>query len=333
MTEARPIKNLLTSCVAATFFWLPLAHADDNVNLKLAYAQNSQPVKDALRLFGKLVEEKTDGSISVAYFPDSQLGGESELVELLQSGAIDITKVSGGLMGSFSPRYNIFSMPYLFASREHFYEVMNNNDIMSDLYQSTEDQGFIGIGWYDSGQRNFYTKDHPIETVSDLSGLKIRVMQNQTAVDMMKLLGASPVVMSQEEVYTSLQQGILDGAENNEFALTTARHGEVVQYYSLDGHTRVPDIVLMNSNTLAKLSDTQKEAIKEAMMESTQYEIKEWDKAIAEARNIIQKEFGVRINKVDKTPFRKAVQPMYEALENKPKQYATYQKIKKLEKD
>ncbi|WP_106475700.1 TRAP transporter substrate-binding protein [Phytohalomonas tamaricis] len=324
------VKALGFTLLISAALCLTPASADENFNLKLAYAQNSQPVKDALARFGELVKEKTDGTVTVTYFPDSQLGGESELVELLQTGAIDMTKVSGGLMGSFSPLYDVFSMPYLFEDVDHFYAVMNDNKIMDDIYQSTREQGFVGVGWYDSGQRNFYTEDRPIEQPDDLKGMKIRVMQNQNAVDMIRLLGGAPVVMSQGEIYTALQQGILDGAENNEFALTTARHGEVVNFYSLDGHTRVPDIILINSNTLSRMSDSQRQALMAAVKESTQLEIAQWDAAVAEARRQIQENFDVKINDVDKSAFREAVQPMYEGLKNKPEQYQIYQEIENL---
>ncbi|WP_043527690.1 TRAP transporter substrate-binding protein [Litchfieldella xinjiangensis] len=330
MTTPRYSKTLLTTAVALLAVGGSTAHAQQDVNLKLAYAQNSQPVKDALAKFGELVEEKSEGSVSVTYFPDSQLGGETELVEMLQTGAVDMTKVSGGLMGSFSPLYQVFSMPYLFDDQEHFRKVMNDQSIMNDVYQSTKDQGFVGVGWYDSGQRNFYMADTPIEEVSDLTGKKIRVMQSQTAVDTMELLGASPVVMAQEEVYTALQQGVLDGAENNEFALTTARHGEVVDYYSLDGHTRIPDIILISNSALESLSEDQREAVMESIRESTEFQLDEWAEAVAEAREQIKNEFDVEINEVDITPFQEAVQPMYERLKDNPEQHALYEQVKEL---
>lgn len=328
MTIPAHKKTLITATLATLTLGTSAAYAENSVTLKLAYAQNSQPVKDALAKFGSLVEEKSGGSISVTYFPDSQLGGESELVELLQTGAIDMTKVSGGLMGSFSPLYSVFSMPYLFDGETHFHDVMNDPDIMDDVYQSTKDQGFVGVGWYDSGQRNFYTKDEPINGLSDLEGKKIRIMQSEKAVNTMELLGASPVVMAQEEVYTALQQGILDGAENNEFALTTARHGEVVDYYTLDGHTRIPDIILFNSNTLSSLTDSQREAVMSAIDESTEFQLEKWSQSVEEARNSIKDEFNVEINEVDITPFQEAVQPMYDDLESHPEQYSLYQKIR-----
>ncbi|UYG00775.1 TRAP transporter substrate-binding protein [Halomonas sp. GD1P12] len=328
MIASRYPKTILSATITIFALASGNALAEQNINLKLAYAQNAQPVKDALALFGELVEEKSNGSITVSYFPDSQLGGESELVELLQAGAVDMTKVSGGLMGSFSPLYDVFSMPYLFDDEEHFYRVMNDEEIMSDVYQSTQDQGFVGVGWYDSGQRNFYMTNEPIEQVEDLAGKKIRVMQSQTAIDTMKLLGASPVVMAQEEVYTALQQGVLDGAENNEFALTAARHGEVVDYYTLDGHTRIPDIILISNRVIDSLSDEQQTAVMEALEESTQSQVEHWREAITTARTQIQDEFGVTINEVDIAPFQQAVQPIYETLESTPEELAVYQQIK-----
>lgn len=204
--------------------------------LRLAYAENSQPVKDALHFLGQQVEEKTGGDIKVQYFPDGQLGGERELVELTQVGVVDITKVSSGLMESFSPEYSVFSLPYLFATVEEYYRVMDNPQVMEPVYQSTAAQGFVGVGWYDSGARNFYMSKAPVKRIEDLRGKKIRVMQSETAIQTLKLLGASPIAMSQAEVYTSLQQGILDGAENNEFALTIARHGEVARYRLFQHH-------------------------------------------------------------------------------------------------
>ncbi|MCS2608647.1 TRAP transporter substrate-binding protein [Halomonas dongshanensis] len=328
MITSRPAKTILAATISLLAVTSTAVQAEQTINLKLAYAQNSQPVKDALNLFGELVEEKSNGSVTVSYFPDSQLGGESELVELLQAGAIDMTKVSGGLMGSFSPLYDVFSMPYLFDDEEHFYRVMNDSDIMESIYRSTEDQGFVGVGWYDSGQRNFYTTNAPIERVEDLAGKKIRVMQSQTAIDTMRLLGASPVIMAQEEVYTALQQGVLDGAENNEFALTTARHGEVVDFYTLDGHTRIPDIILISNRALNGLSDDQREAVMEAIEASTESQVAQWREAIANARTQIQEDFGVTIVEVDIAPFQEAVQPIYETLESTPEEYAIYQQIK-----
>lgn len=321
MKLLRTVKMLLLCCLALS----PFSHAE--TVLRLAYAENSQPVKDALRFLGDQIEEKTQGDIKVIYFPDGQLGGERELVELTQVGVVDITKVSSGLMESFSPMYGVFSLPYLFADRDEYYKVMDNPDVMTPVYQSTQAQGFVGVGWYDSGARNFYMGKGPVRSIDDLKGKKIRVMQSETAIRTLKLLGASPIAMSQAEVYTSLQQGILDGAENNEFALTIARHGEVARYYTYDMHTRIPDILLMSSLTLEKLTPDQQRIVQEAIKASIAFEKSAWDAEIEKTKQQAVKDFNVEFFDIDIKPFQQAVQPIYADLKSRPELDALYQKI------
>lgn len=321
MKLLRTVKMLLLCCLSLPAF----LHAE--TVLRLAYAENSQPVKDALRFLGNQIEEKTQGDIKVMYFPDGQLGGERELVELTQVGVVDITKVSSGLMESFSPMYGIFSLPYLFADRDEYYKVMDNPDVMTPVYQSTQAQGFVGVGWYDSGARNFYMSKAPVRSIDDLKGKKIRVMQSDTAIRTLKLLGASPIAMSQAEVYTSLQQGILDGAENNEFALTIARHGEVARYYTYDMHTRIPDILLMSSLTLEKLTPEQQSIVNDAIKASIEFEKAAWDAEIEKTKQQAVKDFNVEFFDIDIKPFQQAVQPIYAELKNRPQLDALYQTI------
>lgn len=321
MKLLRTVKMLLLCCLSLPAF----LHAE--TVLRLAYAENSQPVKDALRFLGNQIEEKTQGDIKVMYFPDGQLGGERELVELTQVGVVDITKVSSGLMESFSPMYGIFSLPYLFADRDEYYKVMDNPDVMTPVYQSTQAQGFVGVGWYDSGARNFYMSKAPVRSIDDLKGKKIRVMQSDTAIRTLKLLGASPIAMSQAEVYTSLQQGILDGAENNEFALTIARHGEVARYYSYDMHTRIPDILLMSSLTLEKLTPEQQRIVNDAIKASIEFEKAAWDAEIEKTKQQAVRDFNVEFFDIDIKPFQQAVQPIYAELKNRPQLDALYQTI------
>ncbi|WP_226574246.1 TRAP transporter substrate-binding protein [Mangrovibacter yixingensis] len=323
----RNIRNILP-CLFALFFSLS-SHAE--TVLRIAYAENSQPVKDALHYLGEQIEQRTQGDIKVLWFPDGQLGGERELVELAQVGVVDITKVSSGLLESFSPYYGVFSLPYLFNSKTHFYAVMDNPDIMRPVYESTAPQGFTGIGWFDSGARNFYMSKGPIHSINDLKGKKIRVMQSETAITTLRLLGASPIAMSQAEVYTSLQQGILDGAENNEFALTIARHGEVARYYTYDMHTRIPDILLMSNLTKEKLTPEQLAIVQQAVKDAIEFEKAAWDKAIEDTKQLAVSQFGVVFNDIDLAPFQQAVQPIYQSLESKPALNELYQQIRAME--
>lgn len=304
--------------------------ADDQVVLRYAYASNSQPVIDSMVEFGRLVEEKTKGKVTVEYFPDGQLGGETELIELTQTGGIDFTKVSGSALEGFSKDYSIFSVPYLFDSEEHFFNVMENEAITGEIYNSTEDLGFVGITYYDSGQRSFYMTDGPVNSLADLKGKKIRVMQSETAIKMVELLGASPVPMGSSEVYTSLQSKLINGAENNEFVLYTAGHGGVAKYYSYDEHTRVPDIVIMNSAVKDRLSEEQYEAVLEAAKESTEFEKAVFKDAVEEEKAIATKEYGVVYNDLDTAEFLEAVQPLHEQFKNDENYSELYKEIRGL---
>lgn len=299
------------------------ADEKETINLRFAYASNSQPVIDAMNEFGRLVEEKTDGTVKIQYFPDGQLGGERELIELTQSGAVDFTKVGASALESFSKDYSIFSVPYLFESEAHFFNVMDNEEIMTPIYQSTMDLGFTGLTYYDSGQRSFYMVDGPIQTPSDLIGKKIRVMQSETAIKMVELLGGSAVPMGSDEVYTSLQSNLINGSENNEFVLHTAGHGGVAKYYSYDEHTRVPDIMIMNDAIKEQLTEKQEMAIYEAAKESTVFEIEAFAEAVEEEKTTAQETYGVKFNKVDNTLFREAVAPLHDEFKNDP----VYQKL------
>lgn len=324
----------------AGFLMLPLiagcstsTAANDQIVLRYAYASNSQPVIDSMKEFGRLLEEKTNGEVSVQYYPDSQLGGERELIELTQTGAVDFTKVSGAALESFSKKYSIFGIPYLFDGEEHFYSVMENEEIMNPIYQSTSDLGFIGLTYYDSGQRSFYMSDGPVQSPEDLKGKKIRVMQSETAIKMVQLLGGTPTPMGSGEVYTSLQQGIIDGSENNEFVLVTAGHGEVAKYYSYDEHTRVPDIVVMNEASLERLTEEQREAVYEAAYESTEFQKKVWKDAVDNEKQIAIETHGVEFNTVENTdPFKEAVQPLHEEFKNSEEFSEIYESIMSLSK-
>ncbi|TCK98588.1 tripartite ATP-independent transporter DctP family solute receptor [Natranaerovirga hydrolytica] len=303
---------------------------DDTTVLRFAYSNNSQPVIDSMRKFGKLIEEKTNGEVRVEYYPDSQLGGEVELIELTQTGAIDFTKVSASALEGFSKDYSIFGVPYIFDSEEHFYRVMEDEEIMNKVYNSTNDLGFTGLTYYDSGQRSFYMVDGPINTPEDLKGKKIRVMQSETAIKMIELLGGSPVPMGSSEVFTSLQSNLIDGAENNEFVLHTAGHGAVTQYYSYDEHTRVPDIIIMNSTLEDRLTKDQYQAVLDAAKESTEFEKTIFKQAVEEEKQKAVEQYQTQFNSVEKEPFLEKVQPLHDKFKNDEYFMDTYNRIREL---
>ncbi len=294
------------------------------VTLKLAHNLNEQhTVHLALTEFARLAEEKSNGQIKVQIYPNGQLGSESQVLEQLQAGAVAMTKVSAAALTTYSEGYNAFTLPYVFADEDHYFRSMES-EAVQNLYNSTTDKGFLGLTFYNSGARSFYTVDKPILTPADLKGVKIRVMGFQSQTDMVEALGGTPVGMPYGDVYTSLQSGVIDGAESNETALTNGKHGEVAKHFSYDEHTRIPDILVISSKVWNSLTDEQKDIIKEAAVESTEYHKSLWTKAIAEAKKEASEEMGVTFYEVDKTPFRKAVEPMLEEYENK------YPEVKKL---
>ncbi|MCP3027657.1 TRAP transporter substrate-binding protein [Halobacillus sp. A5] len=279
--------------------------------LRLAHnLGEDHPVHAGLQRFADNVEENTNGKVKVKIFANGVLGDEKEVLEQLQSGGIDMTKVSAGALESFSKDYQVFSVPYIFESEDHFSNVMES-DTVDEIYQSTEDKGFIGLTYFDSGARSFYTKDTAIETPEDLNGKKIRVMDSSTATRMVELLGGTPTPMPYGEIYTGLQQGVIDGAESNPTALTTGKHGEVAKNFSVNEHTIIPDILVVSQATWDKLSDEQKEAVQSAAEDATQHQVELWDEATEEAISEAE-DMGVEFNEVDKDPFIEAVQPMHE---------------------
>ncbi|MGY4691630.1 TRAP transporter substrate-binding protein [Salibacterium sp. K-3] len=280
-------------------------------DLRLAHnLGEDHPVHKGLVDFKERVEENSD-NITVEIFPNGTLGSENEVLEQVQNGGIDMTKVSAGALGNFASEYDVFSLPYVFEDADHFFRSMES-EAVQELYQSTEEEGFVGLTYYDSGARSFYTKDTPIKKPSDLEGKKIRVMDSQTQIEMVEAMGGAPTPMPYGDIYTGLQQGVIDGAESNPTALTNGNHGEVAKAFSYDQHTRIPDILVMSSDTWSSLSSDQQEVVKTAAQESTETQKELWAEAVEEAKTQAKEEMGVEFYEVDKEPFREAVQPMIE---------------------
>ncbi|MFO6495719.1 TRAP transporter substrate-binding protein [Bacillus sp. z60-11] len=316
------VSGMLTGCKS-----IDSKGADKTVMLRLAHNHNeAHPTHKSLVEFSKEVEKKTNGAVKVQLYPNAQLGSEREVIEMTQTGAVDIAKVSASALESFSDVYSLFSLPYLFDTKDHFYEVMDS-DIAKDIYQTTKSLGFIGLTYYDAGSRNFYTKNKPIMHPDDLQGLKIRVQPSATAIRMVELMGGAPTPMAYGEVYTALQSNVIDGTENNEMALTSSNHGEVAKEYSYTEHAMVPDILIMNLNKMNQLKKEQKNAVMEAAKTSTAFHKIVWaeetEKAVKKA-----KKMGVTFHKPDKAQFRKAVSPLHNQFANKKSTGTYYRNIR-----
>lgn len=304
------------------------ALADETFNLKLGHnLAEDHAVHISLTAFAEDVAAKSNGTINIQIFPNGTLGSESDMISQVQFGMLDMAKVSASTLGNYNKLYNAYSVPYVFDNQEHYYSVMDG-EIAQELYMATEGDGFIGLTWLDSGSRSFYTKDRAIRTPADLKGLKIRTMDSQMAIDMMSNLGGSATVMGYSDIYTGLQQGVIDGAENNVTALRD--HGDVAKFYSFDEHTRIPDVVVLSADVWNSMSDAQKDVMKTCAQAATDTYKTAWkafeDEVLANAVN----NNGVElVRDVDIAAFQAAVAPIYDNLKaSEPDVYAVVEKIR-----
>lgn len=272
----------------------------------------THPVHEAMVFMAKRLEEKSKGEMIIKIYPNQQLGSERELVELLQIGSLGMTKVSSAVMESFAPKLQVLSMPYLFKDDAHR-DLILKGPIGQQLLLDGEDFWLRGLCYYDAGKRSFYTKNKPVDSPEDLKGLKIRVMESNTAINMVKNFGGSPTPVSYGELYTALQQGIVDGAENNPPSLFTSRHYEVCKFYSINEHTAIPDIMIISTKVWNLLSDQEKQWLQEAADESAEFQYKIWAESVEESLAEMEKA-GVTIVYPEHEGFRLAVESMYEEL-------------------
>lgn len=277
--------------------------------LKLAHGLNTQhPVHKTMEYLAKRASEVSDGKMEIQIFPSEQLGNEKECIEALQLGYLAMTKTSTGPMEAFVPRIRLFGIPYLFRDSEHFWTVALS-PIGKGLLVAGEDLGLRGLCYYDAGARSFYGKE-AINTPADLVGKKVRVMNSVMAKTMVSAMGGSPTPISWGELYTSLDQGVVDAAENNPPSFDTSRHFEICKFYSLDEHVRLPDMLVISAKIWAGLNEQQQAWLQQAVDESVTYGRKLWTEAEAKSLKVVE-DGGVTISYPDKKPFQDAVQPIW----------------------
>jgi len=288
------------------------AKKSDVTVLKVGHSLDVEhPVHKALTFMVEKLKEKSGGKVILHVYPGEQLGSEREMIEQLQLGSLDMAKVSTSPLESFVPIVSVFSVPYLFRDSEHFWKVLDG-PIGERLKNAGEKVGLKGLCYYDAGSRSFYTKAKPILTPADLSGMKIRVQESKTSMQMIEALGASPTPIAWGELYTSLQQGVVDGAENNPPSFYRSRHFEVCKHYSLDEHAMVPDIVLISMDTWEKMPSVVQQMVQEAANESAKYQRELWKEATKDALEKVQQQ-GVKVYNPDKAAFREKVKQMHES--------------------
>lgn len=304
------MKNIITILICAIVI-SGCQNASKVRRLKLAHGlSETHSVHKAMVRIAEDLKERSGGKMLLDIYPGGQLGAERECVELLQIGSLAMTKVSAAVMEGFSDKYKVFGLPYIFNGKEHMYNVLDGK-IGKNILLSSEKSWLRGLCYYDTGARSFYTKDKPINTPSDLNGMKIRVMKSINAMNMVKQLGGSPTPIAWGELYTALQSGVVEGAENNPPSFYLSHHYEVCKYYSIDEHTLIPDVLLMSSIVWNKLSEQEQKWLQESVNVSVPYQRKLWDESEKEALREVKKA-GVKINYPDKSPFSAKVQKLYE---------------------
>ncbi|MBP3889534.1 MAG: TRAP transporter substrate-binding protein [Cellulosilyticum sp.] len=297
--------------------------------IRIGHNQSTNhPTHIGLTAFKDYINEQLGDQYVVEVYPSELLGSQTEMVQLTQTGAIDFCVASNAILETFSKNYEIFNLPYLFASTEAYHHVMDDEALTDAIFSSTLQAGFEAVTWLDAGTRNFYTVGKPIESPEDLKGLKIRVQQSPTNIEMMRLLGGSATPMGFGEVYTALQSNIIDGAENNEMALTDNGHGDVCKYYSYDMHQMVPDIVIGNVAFMEGLSEEEKAIFEEGFDILSETQRTEWTTAVAAAKERAANEQNVQFIYPDQAPFVEACAPLHESvLAKNPAIKATYDAI------
>ncbi len=296
--------------LAASLLLAGCAARQDTTVLRVAHAlDTTSPIHHALVHFGDRLAELSGGTLRADVYPSGQLGTERETVELLQLGTLDVAKVSSGVMESFVPEMGVFSLPYLFRDRAHLWQTLDS-PVGDEILRSAVPYRIRGIGYFDEGFRSFYVKKSGVTTPADLAGLKIRVIQSPLFIRTINLLGGNATPLAFSEVYGALQQGIVDGAENNPPSLYGMGHYQQISTYLLDEHSAPPGIVLMSSHRWDGLSEEQRGWVREAMNEAVALERTLWLDAEEEALTAVRAA-GVAVVEVDKGPFRDAVAPIY----------------------
>jgi len=297
----------------------------------LAHAMHAtHPVTLGMNYMTERLEEISDGRLTVKTYPTSQLGGERELLELVQIGTVGITKVSGAALENIVPAARVFSLPYLFRDEEHYRKVVDG-DIGREILDAGTVFRLKGIAYYDAGFRSFYTVDRPIITPDDLRGLKIRVQPSVMAINLIRAYGGSATPLAYGELYTAFQGGIVDGAENNPPSFYSSRHYEVTNYYIINEHTAVPDFLIISTPLWESLTEQEQQWLQEAIDESVQYQRVLWDESVLESMEAV-KAAGVEVIYPDKEPFRERVMPIYDTFrESYPDLYQLVERIREVE--
>ena len=278
------------------------------------YAENQiedYPTTQGAKKFADLVYERTDGRIKILVKHDAELGSESEVIEQMRYGGIAFARVSLSQLAEVIPEMNVLQMPYLYSDSEHMWRVLEG-EIGDEFLLKTQEHDLVGLSWYDAGARNFYSTT-PIKRLEDLRGMNIRVQESDMMADMVSALGAKPSKIVYSEVYSAIEQGLVDGAENNWPSYEAMRHYIVARYYTIDEHTRVPELQLCSKAVWDKLDENDRQIIQECARESALYERTLWEEREKSSREVAEKSgiTVIELSPAEKLRFRNAMSSVY----------------------
>lgn len=268
------------------------------------------PTVEAVKYMGDLIKQRTDGRYSIEVYHSAQLGEEKDTIEQTQAGVIDLNRVSMGPFNGIVPETAVPSLPYIFRSVEHMRHVMDG-PIGDEILKAFEAHNLVGLAFYDSGARSFYNTKKDITSMADMKGMKFRVIQSDVFVDMVNALGANATPMAYGEVYSALQTGVIDGAENNWPSFESAKHFEVAKHYTLDQHQIVPEVLVMSKASWDKLTPEDQAIVRQAAKDSVVKMRELWDAQEKKSRDIVEAA-GVKVSEIDKQPLIDAMKPVYE---------------------
>ncbi len=264
----------------------------------------------AMHYFAGLVAEKTNGEVEVIVYSGGQLGSERDYVEGLRLGTIEMAKTATAPLSRFVPEIDVLNLPYLFEGEDHLFDCLNS-ELGEALQKVLVDQGFRLVSWFYAGSRNVYNSRRPVNSPEDLRGMKIRVMESPIMVATLNAMGASAVPMAFGELYSAMQQGVVDGAENNPETILSQKHYEVTKYFTYTHHFYDVNAFLISESAFQRLPKNVQEVVLEAGKMAEDYERRLWAEAMAEAQSELEKR-GMVFNEPDLTRFREAVQSIYD---------------------
>ncbi len=315
-----------TTGVLLVLIWILKVDLAAATLLRVSHNQTlSHPVHEALKYMAARVAFLSNNDLIIKIYPNGMLGSQRESIELLKSGALDMAKSSANEMEVFDASYGALNMPYIFRDRDHYYRVITGI-VGKKILESSVEKGFFGLTFYDAGSRHFYA-NKPIRKPGDLNGLKIRVQPGQSSVRMLLALGASPAPIDFGELYTALQQGVVDGAENNINSFMASRHSDVARYFSLSYHTSIPDVLLISSKSWNKLNERQQSIIKQAAREST-LEMRHIWQRVSAGNMEAAKKAGIKFIETQRSAFTEKTKVVYEQVrKNRPDVYSLIRAI------